>query len=191
MSFENINGVSGNASGVPSSTSESFADMLKNVRLNGPTPLTSGGLNVPPPDGRGAVSSAPEAGLMPVTLRRPANAGGVGNEPGTAAHAASAGSSPYSSYLPPIKTQDNQGKTLPQYRMGTGQRILGTLANFASGFAGHGGSPVYVGPGALNNRYYRDEADREHQNQIAAQQNADHFRNEIDYRTIVEEPGTA
>src|SRR5262245_24178629 len=45
----------------------------------------------------------------------------------------------------------------PRYRMGMGHRILGTLANFANGFAGNHASPIYVGPGALNNRYYQDE----------------------------------
>lgn len=58
-------------------------------------------------------------------------------------------------------SRDAQGKTLPKYRMGIGQRILGTFANFANGFARNGASPVYVGPGALNNRYYQDEQERE------------------------------
>ena len=93
-------------------------------------------------------------------------------------------------YLPPIQTKDDQGKTIPKYRMGTRQRILGTLANFANGFAGHGGSPVYVGPGALNNRYYRDEAYREQQNKEAIQHNADGYRNAIDYHTIVQDAVT-
>src|SRR5215470_8525359 len=69
------------------------------------------------------------------------------------------------SYVPAIQTRDAQGKTLPQYRMGIGHRILGTLANFANGFAGKGGQPIYVGPGALNNRYYQEEAQRQKQNQ--------------------------
>src|SRR5215469_6951807 len=69
------------------------------------------------------------------------------------------------SYLQPIQTRDAQGKTLPQYRMGIGHRILGTLANFANGFAGNHAQPVYVGPGALNNRYYQEEAQRQKQNQ--------------------------
>lgn len=64
----------------------------------------------------------------------------------------------------PIQTRDAQGKTLPKYRMGVGQRILATVANFANGFARNGVAPIYVGPGALNNRYYQDEAIRQQQN---------------------------
>src|SRR5262249_26712043 len=69
------------------------------------------------------------------------------------------------SYVPPIQSRDAQGKTLPQYRMGIGHRILGTLVNFANGFAGNHSQPVYVGAGALNNRYYQEEAQRQRQNQ--------------------------
>jgi len=36
-------------------------------------------------------------------------------------------------YLPPIQARDDQGKTVPKYRMGIGQRILATVANFANG----------------------------------------------------------
>ncbi len=53
----------------------------------------------------------------------------------------------------------------PKYRMGIGQRLLGTVANFTSGFgaAKHGGSPslIYVGPGATNHLYDQDNAARE------------------------------
>jgi hypothetical protein len=50
----------------------------------------------------------------------------------------------------------------PKYRMGFGQRLLGTFANAATGFAKPGSAPVVdVGPGALNNNFYRDEAMRE------------------------------
>ncbi|HEY6250878.1 MAG TPA: hypothetical protein VI685_13035 [Candidatus Angelobacter sp.] len=66
--------------------------------------------------------------------------------------------------LPPINPRDDQGKTLPKYRMGIGQRILGTVANFANGFARNGAETIYVGPGALNNRYYQDEELRQQQN---------------------------
>src|SRR5215472_8090522 len=76
------------------------------------------------------------------------------------------------SYVPAIQTRDAQGKTLPQYRMGIGHRILGTLTNFANGFAGNHAQPIYVGPGALNNRYYQDERQRR-QNLEAAQQELD------------------
>jgi|GEM_PF-5646735 hypothetical protein len=51
----------------------------------------------------------------------------------------------------PPDTQDRK------YRMGIGQRILGSLVNFAGGFSHNGLPPVYVGPGALNSRYYRDQ----------------------------------
>lgn len=55
-------------------------------------------------------------------------------------------------------TDPNSGK--PLYKMGWGQRVLGIAANFASGFGGRG--PVeYVGPGATNWRYDRDEAKRQ------------------------------
>jgi hypothetical protein len=62
----------------------------------------------------------------------------------------------------PYQTDPQTGKrtTLPQYRMGTGMRIVGSIANFASGFGGKG--PVaYVGPGATNARYQQDEAQRQ------------------------------
>jgi hypothetical protein len=41
---------------------------------------------------------------------------------------------------------DSAGKS--KYHMGIGQRILGTVANFANGFARDGAAPIYVGPGA-------------------------------------------
>ncbi len=50
----------------------------------------------------------------------------------------------------------------PKYRMGFGQRLLGTFANAATGFAKPGSAPVeYVGPGATNARYAQDEAMRQ------------------------------
>jgi hypothetical protein len=49
----------------------------------------------------------------------------------------------------------------PKYRMGWGERILGTVANFGTGFSGRGGPAVYVGPGATNRRYDIDEATRQ------------------------------
>ncbi len=51
--------------------------------------------------------------------------------------------------------------TNPKYRMGIGQRILGSLVNFGNGFSGDKLPNVYVGPGALNRRYYQDEQQRE------------------------------
>lgn len=64
-------------------------------------------------------------------------------------------------YSSPTPSRDAHGKTVPKYRMGIGQRILSTLANFANGFAGKGAQPIYVGPGALNHRYYQDERERQ------------------------------
>ncbi len=55
----------------------------------------------------------------------------------------------------PLDRQD------PKYRMGIGQRILGSLVNFGSGFSRNGLPPVNVGPGALNRRYYQDQQKRE------------------------------
>ena len=77
----------------------------------------------------------------------------------------------------------------PKYRMGTGQRILGTLANFASGFAGQGGSPVYVGPGALNNRYYRDEAQRRENLENVTRELAEQHRVDPDQPGAKPNPG--
>src|SRR5262249_49163018 len=114
------------------------------------------------PVGLGQTSGAGAGNLLSVNEQMPASnastqgAGAQGQKPSTAVNPPS--------YLPAIKTQDSQGNTLPQYRMGIGHRILGTLANFANGFAGNHAQPVYVGPGALNNRYYQEEAQREKQN---------------------------
>ena len=94
------------------------------------------------------------------------------------------GSAQQQTYMPPIQTTDAQGKTLPKYRMGIGHRILATVANFANGFAGNGAAPIYVGPGALNNRYYQDEGYREQAND----ENAGLRRNAIDWRTIAQDP---
>lgn len=100
----------------------------------------------------------------------------------------SAGQNP--AYVPSIQTRDAQGKTLPKYRMGIGQRILATVANFANGFAGNGAAPIYAGPGALNNRYYQDEGTRQQQNDESPtlQGSGDRFRQAIDWRTIVQDP---
>jgi hypothetical protein len=61
--------------------------------------------------------------------------------------------------------------------MGWGQRLLGSVANFASGFGGKG-PVVYVGPGATNARYGIDESTREANlanvnTQIASQEKLD------------------
>lgn len=48
-----------------------------------------------------------------------------------------------------------------KYRMGIGQRILGSLVNFGNGFSRSGLPTVHVGPGAVNSRYYQDERQRE------------------------------
>lgn len=96
-------------------------------------------------------------------------------------------------YTTPTQYRDAKGKTLPQYRMGIGHRILGTLANFANGFAGNRAQPIYVGPGALNNRYYQDEQQRRENLQAAQQdleatQGPTNLRDVIDYRTIGKDP---
>jgi hypothetical protein len=49
----------------------------------------------------------------------------------------------------------------PKYRMGIGQRILGSLVNFGSGFSNNHLPTVDVGPGAVNRRYYQDQQQRE------------------------------
>jgi len=49
----------------------------------------------------------------------------------------------------------------PMYKMGTGQRVLGTIANALQGFGRTGAAPINVGPGATNWRYDRDEAMRQ------------------------------
>ena len=55
------------------------------------------------------------------------------------------------------KTRTPLDPANPKYRMGIGQRILGSLVNFANGFS-HSKLPnVYVGPGAVKGRYYQDE----------------------------------
>ena len=62
-------------------------------------------------------------------------------------------------YGKPLLTE---GQPVPkQYRMGIGARILGTAGNFLSGFGGSRREPTYVGPGATNQAYARDEATRE------------------------------
>lgn len=59
------------------------------------------------------------------------------------------------------KTRTPLASANPKYRMGIGQRILGSLVNFANGFSGGKLPNVYVGPGAVNRRYYQDERQRE------------------------------
>lgn len=82
-----------------------------------------------------------------------------------------------STKMPPAPPQDTQLSNLiqqrqdagtplnrndPKYRMGFKGRLLGSLANFASGVA-HQGVAVDVGPGATNDRFARDTADRQAQ----------------------------
>src|SRR5947209_11915981 len=63
---------------------------------------------------------------------------------------------------PPYESDNTSGPHAPpdpddrRYRMGIGQRILGSVANFLNGFAKNGADPIYVGPGAHNSRYGRD-----------------------------------
>src|SRR5437016_3520553 len=53
---------------------------------------------------------------------------------------------------PPYESDNTSGPHAPpdpddrQYRMGIGQRILGSVANFLNGFAKDGAGPIYVGP---------------------------------------------
>lgn len=56
----------------------------------------------------------------------------------------------------------------PEYKMGIGGRILGTVANFLSGFGGHG-PVVNTGGGAHNWKYNRDVEQDEYQKQKAAE----------------------
>ena len=57
----------------------------------------------------------------------------------------------------------------PKYRMGIGGRILGTVANFLSGFGHAGGQPIDTGPNARNWQYARDVAQQDFQKQQAAE----------------------
>jgi hypothetical protein len=57
--------------------------------------------------------------------------------------------------IDPTAVDPATGKS--KYRMGWGQRLIGTLANAAIGFSGRGGPSVYVGPGATNWKYDREE----------------------------------
>ena len=188
-----------------------IADMLKQVRLNGPAANLNAPTNVPSTSNSlNLSSSAPEANLMSVALRRE-NPVGKDNEVGTGAKNSGSGTAalpqagtrgavpmavspiaqspgPITAEGAPVRTpitvlREQQAQYSkpgdpndPKYRMGTGQRILGTLANFASGFAGHGGSPVYVGPGALNHRYYQDEALRRENLENVTRQLAEQHR---------------
>jgi hypothetical protein len=60
----------------------------------------------------------------------------------------------YATPLDPKAVDPTTGK--PIYKMGWGQRLAGVAANFASGMAGRG--PVsYIGPGATNQRFTRED----------------------------------
>jgi hypothetical protein len=60
-------------------------------------------------------------------------------------------------------------RTKPEYHMGIGGRILGTLGNLFTGgigaaiggFVRPGMAPIYVGKGANNSRYYENEMERQ------------------------------
>jgi len=54
-------------------------------------------------------------------------------------------------------------KQEPKYKMGWGQRLLGTASNFLTGFGGGHQPPTYVGPGATNRRYEQDVAQNQAQ----------------------------
>jgi hypothetical protein len=77
-----------------------------------------------------------------------------------------AASSPATTTLPGLMQRRSQAATpldpsSNQYRMGWGQRLLGTAANFLHGFAGDKAEPIYVGPGATNSRFARDTSMQE------------------------------
>jgi hypothetical protein len=68
----------------------------------------------------------------------------------------------------PTAKVDAQGNTLPQYKMGLGRRILmGAAATLGHGLPGlaevtsNPNDPNYIGSGAVNSRYTRDEAARQ------------------------------
>jgi hypothetical protein len=68
----------------------------------------------------------------------------------------------------------------PKYKMGIGGRIMGTVANFLSGMARQGPA-VYTGKGAVNSRYYRDEANRLRQLDDARAQDESSPRQQQDF----------
>lgn len=89
--------------------------------------------------------------------------------------------------LDPSAVDPQTGK--PMYKMGTGQRILGTAANFLQGFGGKPFTPTYVGPGATNGRFARDESMRQGKlanvnTQIGTQEKLD-TENEKMYRDAI------
>jgi hypothetical protein len=74
-------------------------------------------------------------------------------------------------------------KTKPEYRMGIGSRILGAVADFGAGFNGRP-APVYIGPGATNQRFAREEAQRQGElsgvdTQIKTQEKLDATNNKL------------
>lgn len=56
--------------------------------------------------------------------------------------------------IDPRATDPATGKSM--YKMGVGQRIAGTAANFLQGFGKRPFTPIYTGPGATNGRYDQD-----------------------------------
>jgi len=77
----------------------------------------------------------------------------------------------------PIPKTDAAGNTQPQYKMGLGRRILmGAAATLGHGVPGlaevtsNPNDPNYIGPGAVNSRYTRDEATRQAQLKGATEQ---------------------
>jgi hypothetical protein len=129
----------------------------------------------PPPP-----SVAPQ--LSDDNLMRRAMSSGVSTIPNSApnAPAVSGGPSPStiapvldkSTAMPPAPTNLRLGDLIqqrahagqpidrndPKYKMGTGMKVLGTVGNFLSGFGGSKREPTYVGSGATNARYARDES---------------------------------
>lgn len=138
------------------SSANGIANILKHVRMNGPAVKITGSGASGLQSGAAAVPQVETYGATPIAFSPTAQSLG----------SLAAERAPVRSPITVLQEQQAQYGVPPdphdpKYRMGMGQRILGTLANFANGFARSGASPVYVGPGALNNRYYQDEALRE------------------------------
>lgn len=64
-------------------------------------------------------------------------------------------SAPTDKYIP------GTNKVKPEYRMGIGGRVVGTIGNFLSGFGGSHSPATYVGPGATNRAYDIAEQQRQ------------------------------
>jgi hypothetical protein len=91
-------------------------------------------------------------------------------------------SAPTDKYIP------GTNKVKPEYRMGIGGRVVGTIGNFLSGFGGSHVPATYVGPGATNRTY--DIAEQRRQDALAKTQ-ADVKSYEDTYRRQERDYGNA